>query len=163
MTVHPNSLANLQPAWQPGESGNRNGRKPIGLSMLEWANELDAINGDGTAKYDDKALAKLVDDPTAQHTKRLAAQVLIDAHKGGFTDKGKPWALELYNLLYDRSIGKPVQSVLVHHTQPDDPEVLLAELRAALIRSPELVSVLGDRLPVEALPAVDTKCESEKG
>lgn len=163
MTVHANSLANLAPAWQPGESGNRAGRKPIGLSMLEWANELDATNADGTAKYDDDALAEIVADRKAQHSKRFAAQVLIDGHKGGFTDNGKPYALELYNLLYDRSVGKPVQSVIMHHTQPDDPEVLLAELRAAITRSPELLSLIGDRLPPEALPAVPAAPDESAG
>lgn len=38
--AHPNSLANLRPAWQPGQSGNMAGRKPAGLNIKEWHNQI---------------------------------------------------------------------------------------------------------------------------
>ena len=104
----------------------------------------------------------IADDKAAPAHQRMAARTTLRGLSNDYHGH-IPLAANDLDRMTDQTVGKPVQSVLVHHTQPDDPEVLLAELQALLIRSPELVSVLGDRVPVEALPAVDTTCESEKG
>ena len=158
------SLANLRPPWKPGQSGNPNGRPNSGHVLIDYVHDLMAEEADGTARYTLEQLEAIGADHRASHPKAMAARLITLARTPGFHEKsGKPYCAVLVDMILDRTVGKPMQSLVVQHTQPDDPDVLLAELRAALIRSPELVNVLGDRLPVEALPAVDTKCESEKG
>lgn len=151
MTVHPNSLANLQ-SWPRGVSGNPHGRPPIGLSYQEWLNALDTHDADGVAKYDQDALEQIRDDPAQCRAKRAAAADLLDMTRTDY-DKAVPLRANSIDRVSDRTVGRPIQSVMVQHVQPDDPEVLLAELRAAITRSPELLSLIGDRLPAEALPA----------
>ncbi|MEE9129859.1 MAG: hypothetical protein V3T84_07545 [Phycisphaerales bacterium] len=158
---HANSLANLRPPWQPGQSGNRKGRPNTGGSLIEYIHELGSESEPGVAKYPLEELEAIGADHRASHTKAMAAQLLVLARTPGFHEKsGKPYCAMLVEMILDRTVGKPVQSVMVQHTQSDDPEVLLAELRAAITRSPELLSILGDRLPAEALPVADVEAEA---
>ncbi len=155
MAVHPNSLANLTP-WPKGHTGNRRGRPNSGGSLLEHLDELAAEDEKGDAVYSVGELEAITGDQRSSHTKAMAAQWIILGRTPGFHEKsGKPYCAMLIEMLLDRKVGKPLQSVLVQHTQSDDPETLLAEYHAMIARSPELLSILGDRVPAEALPAVD--------
>ncbi len=88
MTVHANSLANLQ-SWAPGVSGNPAGRPAIGLSYQEWLNALDTHDDDGVAKYNQAALEQIRDDPTQCRAKRGAAADLLDMPRADY-DKAVP-------------------------------------------------------------------------
>ncbi len=160
MAVHPNSLANLGPAWQPGQSGNPNGRVPIGLSYQEWLNVLDTHDADGVAKYDQAALEQIRDDPTQARSKRAAAADLLDMPRTDY-EKAIPMRANSIDRVSDRTVGRPVQSVMVQHTQPDDPVALREQLRQMLTNEPELCSLLGDLAPVDALPVVVETIDAE--
>lgn len=120
--------------------------------MLEWINH--------NCHRPEEEIKTIADDKVRPIFERVAARTLLGALRDGWF-KGRREGADDFDRLMDRTVGKPVQSLLVQHTQPDDPEVLLAELRATLIRSPELLSVLGDRVPAEALPPVDEAGDSE--
>ncbi len=150
MAVHPNSLANLRPPWQPGESGNEAGRKPAGQSILEWINEHAT---------DTEAEIKLIAKDASQPIYiRMAAGAMLGAARQWWT-KGKRDAGDDFDRILDRTIGKPVQSLVVERVQPDDPAVLEQQLRGMLDRSPELAALFGAGAPAvaeaEALPPAD--------
>lgn len=140
-------LANLEIGrWQPGQSGNPRGRPAAGACYVEW---LNAMVGKTEAE-----IQGIADDEALPAHQRMAARTTLRGLSDEYHNQ-IPLAANDLDRMSDRTVGKPMQSLLVQHTQSDDPEVLLAELRALLVRRPELLSVLGDRLPVEALPPVD--------
>lgn len=162
MAVHPNSLANLAPAWQPGQSGNPNGRVPIGLSYQGWLNALDTHDDDGVAKYDEAALEQIRDDPTQARSKRAAAADLLDMPRTDY-NKAIPLRANSIDRVSDRTVGKAPQSIIVHHAQPDDPVALREQLRQMLANEPELCSLLGDLAPVDMLPAAPPAPDAPAG
>ena len=95
--MHKNSLANLKPPWQPGESGSP-GRKSAGAYISEWINEL-AIR---TREHVDAVLA----DESANVAKRIAAARVLRAMR---LDAEGDRATEL---VCDRTAGRPVQAVV---------------------------------------------------
>ncbi|MEE9131254.1 MAG: hypothetical protein V3T84_14635 [Phycisphaerales bacterium] len=119
--------------------------------MLEWINH--------NCHRPEDEVRTIADDKTRPIFERGAAKALLGMLKDGWF-KGRREGADDFDRIMDRTVGKPMQSLLVQHTQSDDPEVLLAELRAAITRSPELLSILGDRLPAEALPAADDAGDS---
>lgn len=142
MAVHPNSLSNLRPPWQPGESGNAAGRKPAGQSILEWINE-HASNTEAEIKA-------IANDTSQPIYVRMAAEAMLGAARKWWT-KGKRDAGDDFDRILDRTIGKPVQSLVVERVQPDDPVVLEQQLRGMLERSPELAALFGAGAPTEAV------------
>lgn len=144
----PAQLKNLIP-FKPGvASNNRNlsGRPALGVSYLEWLKVLEEHDPEtGIAKYDNDQLVAIRDDPCLCRTKRAAAADLVILP---LVDRGK--ALER---ILDRTIGKPVQSVIVTKAPPlnnleltDSVNAMLAKLGASPIQ------IVAD---VPALPAPD--------
>ncbi len=154
MAVHPNSIANLGPAWQPGQSGNPNGRVPIGLSYQEWMNALDTHDDDGVAKYDQAALEQIRDDPTQCRAKRGAAADLLDMPRADY-DKAVPLRANVIDRVCDRTVGKPVKSVHVTKNEMRPFEVIHADLIAVLdnvltsLSPAERAEVLARHMPVD--------------
>ena len=129
---HANSLANLRPPWQAGQSGNRAGRPNTGGSLIEYIHELGSESEPGIAKYPLEELKAIGADHRVSHTKAMAAQLLFLARTPGFHEKsGKPYCAMLVELILDRTVGKPVQSVHVHKTEHRPP----AEIRADLVET----------------------------
>ena len=137
--LHANSLANLRPPWQQGQSGNRRGRPNTGGSLIEYIHELGSEAEPGIAKYPLEELEKIAADHRVSHTKAMAAQLLFLARTPGFHEKsGKPYCAMLVEMILDRTVGKPIQAVHVHKTEhrpPAEIDVDLAELMAKALAS----------------------------
>ena len=130
---HANSLANLRPPWQQGQSGNRRGRPNTGGSLIEYIHELGSESEPGIAKYPLEDLEKIAADHRVSHTKAMAAQLLFLARTPGFHEKsGKPYCAMLVEMILDRTVGKPVQAVVVHKTETRPPAEVGADLALAL-------------------------------
>ena len=150
MVMHPNSLANLR-SWEPGQSGNPAGRKPAGLSLLEWINVMHTKT--------EADVQKIADDESEPVVKRVAAKAWLGALSSGWF-KGKREGADDLDRILDRTIGKPVQSMLIQHTQPDDPVVLAEQLRQILSQSPELCALMSGLVGAGALPPADEPADS---
>ena len=154
MAVHPNSIANLSPPWQPGQSGNPNGRVPIGLSYQEWVNALDTHDANGVAKYTEDELKQIRDDPKQCRAKRAAAADLLDMARTDY-DKAIPLRANVIDRICDRTVGKPIQAVHVTKTEIRPLAVIGAEkavlLDKALASLPpaELARLLARHMPVD--------------
>lgn len=130
---HANSLANLRPPWQQGQSGNRKGRPNTGGSLIEYIHELGSESEPGIAKYPLEELEAISADHRCSHTKAMAAQLLFLARTPGFHEKsGKPYCAVLVEMILDRTVGKPVQSVHVHRTETRSPAAIGADVAAML-------------------------------
>ncbi len=154
--THANSLANLRPPWQPGQSGNRAGRPNTGGSLIEYIHELGSESEPGIAKYPLEELEAIGADHRVSHTKAIAAQLLFLARTPGFHEKsGKPYCAMLVELILDRTVGKPVQSVHVHKTETRPPAAIgsdLAEVVSKALASlppAERVRLLAPYMPVD--------------
>ena len=95
--MHANSLANLKPPWQPGESGCR-GRKTAGVYVSEWLNQL-------VGRTREQVEAGFADE-SAEVAKRIAAARVLRAMR---LDAEGDRATEL---VCDRTAGRPVQAVV---------------------------------------------------
>ncbi len=150
---HANSLANLRPPWQQGQSGNRRGRPNTGGSLIEYIHELGSESEPGIAKYPLEELEAIAADHRVSHTKAMAAQLLFLARTPGFHEKsGKPYCAMLVEMILDRTVGKPVQAVHIHRTEtrvPADFRADIASTMAALFTAdPErLVAVMANMEP----------------
>ena len=106
---HPNSRANLQP-WKPGQSGNPKGRTTFGATYREWVAEFAREDDSGAPKYSMAALREIAnadDDAPVSAPKRLAAVDMLEALEGGQQRHAAA------NRLFDRSEGKPGQSIAI--------------------------------------------------
>ena len=136
-----NSLANLRPPWQQGQSGNRRGRPNTGGSLIEYIHELGSESEPGIAKYPLGELEAIGADQRCSHTKAIAAQLLFLARTPGFHEKsGKPYCAMLVEMILDRTVGKPVQSVHVHKTETPVPAEFAATVVSLLAKRPDLLS-----------------------
>jgi hypothetical protein len=126
MPVHPNSLANLRPQpWQPGESGNPEGRKTAGAYIREHINSLIA------RELTDEQLRKIAKDKKESVGKRAAAKRLLAMIK---SDSVKDRTQEATAFVVHESDGNPTQrteSVNTHHITIDSAR---AQIRAMLTR-----------------------------
>ncbi len=130
---HANSLANLRPPWQQGQSGNRRGRPNTGGSLIEYIHELGSESEPGIAKYPLEELEAIGADQRCSHTKAMAAQLLVLARTPGFHEKsGKPYCAMLVEMILDRTVGKPVQAVVVHKTETRPPSAIGADIASVL-------------------------------
>jgi hypothetical protein len=70
MPVNPKSLSNLRP-FEPGQSGNPEGRKSAGAYIKEWLNSLASLTLE--------EVAKVAKDKTAPAAKIIAAERILRA------------------------------------------------------------------------------------
>ncbi len=149
-----NSLANLRPPWQAGQSGNRAGRPNTGGSLIEYIHELGSESEPGVAKYPLEELEAIGADQRCSHTKAMAAQLIMLARTPGFHEKsGKPYCAMLVDMILDRTVGKPVQAVHVHKTETPVPAEFAATVVDLLAQRAD---VLGAAL-AKATPHVRAK------
>ena len=135
MTVHPNSLANLMPAFEPGNSGMNSGRAPShGSSLIEHLNTM------GT--WPQEKIQAMADNASAPLVKRQAAKSLLRGMHDDFAKSGKPLAMDDLHLHLDYTDGKPVQRVEVARVEVADPAALRVRLMEALAASPGLLASL---------------------
>ena len=133
--MHPNSLANLMPAFKPGHSGENGGRKPShGASLIENINSMGS--------WSKAKLQKLADDEDMAVSKRSAAKSLLRGMHDDFAKSGKPLAMDDLHLHLDYTDGKPVQRVEVARVEVADPAALRVRLMEALAASPGLLASL---------------------
>lgn len=151
------SLANLRP-FQPGESGNREGRKAAGATLREWVNAMLDEHGDGDGHYDQDELERIQRDRKAQPAKRAAAGLVLaamqdprlmawdkDANQGqgGYVLVG--WA-EGPGKAFDRicqwTEGKPMQRVQVETPDKQSPAEALQTVVAIMLAKPQLLDRL---------------------
>ncbi len=112
--MHENSLANLKPPWQPGESGCP-GRKTAGAYISEWINQLTGR----TREH----VETVYTDETADMAKRIAAARVLRAMR---LDAEGDRATEL---VCDRTAGRPVQAVVNIAADVADLGAMLIEAR----------------------------------
>lgn len=96
---NPRSLANLRPAWMPGQSGNARGRPPAGSTLREWLNTMQEWTGE--------RLEAAAEDTAAPAAKRAAARVWLTAISADLTSTGRPIATDAVDLIFDRTVGRP--------------------------------------------------------
>ena len=126
------SLAALQ-HWKPGQSGNPNGRRSVGISYKAWGNELDSGDEQGVARYDDDALRTIRDDPKQCRAKRGAAADLLDLPRTDY-HKAIPMRANATDRLCDRTDGKPHQTMSIQRTDVRPPSAIGVDVDAALGR-----------------------------
>ena len=132
-------LAAIKPhSWQPGQSGNPNGRKTLGACLNECVNSMR-----GKTYTEVQRIAKDKDEPIER---RGAAKRVMGLLKDGYHGH-IPLAGNDFDRIMDRTVGKPVQSLLVQHSQSDDADALTEQIRQMLARDPELCRVLGEQAP----------------
>ena len=90
--------------WKPGQSGRPAGRPQIGLSILEWANEMAGWSEEETEA------ARHADQP---NNKAIAANIILLARSVEKNASGNPVAVQSIKDLLDRFAGKPMQQVQV--------------------------------------------------
>ena len=114
--------------FKPGQSGNARGRPRGGATVREWWNRLLDEDDQGRPKFTVQALWNIAeaenDDPDVSPTKRIAARSILDMIKGGRTGR------EALAQLFDRTEGRPSQSVNINATLGADPA---AEITAATL------------------------------
>ena len=120
--------------FQPGRSGNPSGRPRAAASIREWWNRLMEEDGEGQPLFTVRDLWQIReakdDDRTVPPAKRIAAAMIIDALKGGRR------AIEVTGLIFDRTEGRPSQSLNLSGNLGVDPareitEQTLERIRAA--------------------------------
>ncbi|MCZ6709676.1 MAG: hypothetical protein O7B25_04870 [Gammaproteobacteria bacterium] len=71
----------------------------------------------------------------------MAAQLLFLARTPGFHEKsGKPYCAMLVEMILDRTVGKPVQAVVVHKTEIRPPAAIHADIVALVASEPRLIA-----------------------
>ena len=139
--IHPNSLRNLEAnQWQPGQSGNPEGRRTAGACVAEAMNSL--INK--PAEYVRQVADGEIED-RATLSWRIAAFRVLDAMKPSKN------ALGATEFLADRTAGKPTVQAQITVTDNHPDRGLAAEILRALGRSAELPEQSSGQLP--QLPA----------
>ena len=131
------SLANLN-HFQPGQSGNPRGRPAAGAVYVEWLN--------GMAGKTEKEIQTIADDKTLSAHQRMAARTTLRGLSNEYHGH-IPLAANDLDRMSDRTVGKPPQTMLIHHSRPDDADALTEQIRQMLARDPELCRVLGEQAP----------------
>ncbi len=132
--------------------------------MIEYIHELGSESEPGIAKYPLEELEKIAADHRASHPKAMAAQLIILARTPGFHEKsGKPYCAMLVEMILDRTVGKPVQAVVVHKTEQRTPAEFDVDIVPLLAAQPELLGQALASLPPDqraALLPVDTTAKA---
>jgi hypothetical protein len=89
--------------WQPGQSGNPEGRPAAGAAVKEWWNEM--------ADWTQAEVKAALDDPTSSLAKKAAARAWLDACSADRSSSGAPIAGTDLDRIIDHTAGKPTQ----HH------------------------------------------------
>ncbi len=136
----PHDIAEFKGPFKPGFDPRRHiGAPALGREITAYWNQLGAENEDGTAKYPVAALKKIVKDKNSPHAKVMAAEDMLRARSKGYDIQGRiPKAANSMERILDRTVGKPVQSVVVAQVDTRDPNQLKAELLAMIEQRPEL-------------------------
>ena len=120
-----NQFANLRPAYKPGQSGNVNGRPNSAWVLLEYVDELMIEVERGIGKYSMADLRKFAADDRISRPKAIASNLIVLASTPGFHEKsGKPYCAVLVDMILDRKIGKPAQTIHVTKTTLRPPAVI---------------------------------------
>ena len=116
----PAQLANLRPRpWLPGQSGNPSGRAKGVVYPVEYLRRMA-----GLTPAELRAIASDEDQPSARI---MAARMALQALDSELDAKDQR---EAFNVVADRTTGKPVQDVRIEATMADRPPAeLLAELQ----------------------------------
>jgi len=119
--------------FRPGVSGNPRGSKRGSASVREHWNALLAEDADGRPKHTLTDLWHIVEaengDRTVSTARRIAARQIIEAVKGGRR------GLEALSMIFDRTEGRPSQSVLVSGSLVADPAAAITQETLATIRA----------------------------
>jgi hypothetical protein len=129
---------------QPGQVLNPRGRPAAGAVYIEWMN---ALADRGPAE-----LEKIIADPKSPAAKIMAARDTLEAVTGAVkyhvTEKGTAVPTgelvqpgKARDRILDRTVGKPVQSVVVQRVPDREPAEIMEEIRA-LLRDPELARLV---------------------
>lgn len=138
-----NQFANLIP-WQTGKSGNVNGRPNSGWVLLEYVDELMIELEPGVGRYSLADLKGFCADERTSRPKAIAANLIVLASAPGFHEKsGKPYCAVLVDMILDRRVGKPPQTVHVHRTTTRPPAVIGAD------KSPLILQCFASLPPAE--------------
>lgn len=135
-TMNENSLKNLRAPWRKGESGNRAGRKPLGLTLIEWLNEIGDAMERGTMTVDD--LDDMADrEPNGN--KRMAARVYRRALNDSW-HASTPKGMADMQFITEHTHGRAVQQLIVKDARDFDVEAALAGMADLLRQFPELAN-----------------------
>ncbi len=133
MRFEPGNDYGQEHRFQPGKSGNPRGRPRAAASIREWWNRLMEENGEGQPLFTVRDLWQIReakdDDRTVPSAKRIAAAMIIDALKGGRK------AIEVTSLIFDRTEGRPSQSVNLSGSLGMDPSVEITQQTLERIRA----------------------------
>ena len=132
--MNENSLANLQPPWQPGQSGNPRGRPAAGASVIEWMNLM--------AEWPEEKIEAMAEDPQAPANKRIAARRLLAA----ITGDPERDAREAAAFVCDYSDGRPRQRAVVRHENLGTVGARLAQLAQVDPQLRELAEAMSARM-----------------
>ena len=135
IAIHPNSLANLMPAWSPGHSGNGTKAPNHGASILQYLNDLGIMP--------ESKVRAIAVDPDAPIAKRKAAKSHLRSLSDEIAKNGRAHALEDLAFQVEHTNGKAVQRVQVTRTEVQDPAALRVELLRVLADAPALLESLG--------------------
>jgi len=115
----PGNSYGIATRFKPGKSGNPRGSQRGSASVREYWNVLLAENADGVPRFTLTDLWCITeapnDDKKVSNAKRIAARQIIEAVKGGRS------GFEALSMIFDRTEGRPSQSVLVSGSLVADP------------------------------------------
>ena len=132
--MNENSLANLQPPWQSGQSGNPRGRPAAGASVIEWMNLM--------AEWPEEKIEAMAEDPQAPANKLIAARRLLAAIS---SDPEKD-SREAARFVTDYTSGRARQTVAVRDENPGAAAARLAQLAQIDPQFRELAEAMSARM-----------------
>ena len=106
--------------FQPGQTGNPNGRPCAGLAIIEWVNILQNAS--------EEEVRSIADDADAPLNKRIAATRLLATLYADDPTEARKSA----SFVVDYTHGRPVQTQKVLQGDGRTPQQLLAELKHKL-------------------------------
>ena len=137
--MHPNSLANLKPAWRAGESGNSAGRTAGAAFVSEWINSLLAEAPDGEPKYTRKEIERIAKRDTSPARVMAAREILCamgpreryvkDKHGKVYQTGTDPEPGRAFDRTCNRLDGKPKATMEIQRK----PEQSLGEIEDQLV------------------------------
>ena len=100
---------------------------------MEYVDELMAESEPGVGLYSLEELEAFAADQRVSRPKAIAANLIVLASTQGFHEKsGRPYCAVLVDMILDRTVGKPVQAVVVHKTEIRPPAAIDADIASVL-------------------------------